>query len=82
MHTSSKNMRQGENKRSAFKRLATNRLNYTLKGIRLLGNLSNRNNYDYTEKDIKIIFGALEEELRLNKARFALTQNRKRRIRL
>lgn len=75
-------MRTGENKRTTFKRLATNRLNQTLKGLRLLGNLSNRSNYDYSDRDIKIIFNSLEEELRLSKARFAITRNRRRKIRL
>lgn len=49
-----------------------------LKDIRLLGNLSNRNNYDYSETDIKKLFSELDEELRSAKARF--TSNKKREI--
>lgn len=65
-----------ETKHERFKRLAKQRGDRVLKDIDLLGNLSNRNNYDYSEADLKKLFSAIEEELRITKARFI---NRKRR---
>lgn len=73
-------MRSGENKRSAFKRLANKRANRILKDIGLLGNLSNRNNYSYTEDDVKSVFSAIEEEIHLAKSRFTVAIKRGRKI--
>lgn len=56
-----------------FKRLATRRTNATLDKLRLLGNLSNKSNYEYTEEDIKKIFSAIDEDLKRVKAKFSLT---------
>jgi hypothetical protein len=38
--------------------------------MRLLGNCSSKGNYEYTEEDIKKIFGALERELKNTKNKF------------
>ena len=51
-------------KRERFKRIAENRTNKILEQIRLLGNCSNKHNYDYTDEDIKKIFSVIETELR------------------
>lgn len=67
-----------ETKNERFKRLAKQRGDRALKDIQLLGNLSNRNNYEYSDQDIRKIFSALEEELRSTKARFG--SNKKREI--
>lgn len=69
----------GESKQERFKRLAKLRGDRVLRDIQLLGNLSNKNNYGYTDQDVRKLFSALEEELRISKARF--TSNRKREIR-
>ena len=68
-----------ESKNDKFKRLAKQRGERVLKDLELLGNLSNRNNYDYTEADVRKLFSTLEEELRTSKTRFKF--NRKREIR-
>ena len=57
-------------KRGKFIELATNRVNRTIKDIRLIGNLSNRSAYEYTEDDVKRIAKALQRELDLMKSRF------------
>lgn len=49
--------------RASFARLATKRTNNALKYIRLIGNLSNRSNYDYTSADAKKIFAALRDAI-------------------
>jgi len=49
-----------ESKRDKFCRLAENRMNNILKQIELLGNLSNRNAYDYTDEDIQKMIKTLK----------------------
>ena len=56
--------------REKFVRLATKRVNGVIKSINLIGNLSNKSNYDYTEEDVMKIFRALQEELNACKKRF------------
>lgn len=51
-------------KRDKFIELAESRVNKTITNLRLIGNLSRKNNYEYTEKDVKIILGALDKELK------------------
>ena len=57
-------------KRGKFIELATNRVNRTIKDIRLIGNLSNRSAYEYSEDDVRKIAKALQRELDLMKQRF------------
>lgn len=59
-----------EEKRNRFRRVAENRTNRIIESIRLLGNCSNRSNYEYTEDDIKKIFSAIENELRETKQKY------------
>ena len=69
-------MKELETKEKRFKRLAKKRGERLINDIRVLGNLSNLNNYEYTPRDIKTLFGAIEEELRINKTRFIATNKR------
>lgn len=57
-------------RRERFVALAEARTDRALNAIRLLGNLSNRSNYDYTDADVKQIVGALEAEVKAVKSRF------------
>lgn len=75
-------MKIGENKNTAFKRLAINRTNAILKNLRLLGNLSNKQNYHYTETDFKLIFNTIEKELKLTKTRFSMPLNKDSKFKL
>ena len=59
-----------ETKRDKFVRLAKARTNKVINMLRLLGNCSNKSNYDYTDDDVKQIFGAIERELKQSKERF------------
>jgi len=47
--------------RDAFVRLAEARTNKILKSLDLLGNLSNRSNYSYSDDDIRKIFKAIQD---------------------
>lgn len=49
-----------ETKREKFVRLAEKRMDNILKGIELMGNLSNSNNYEYTEEDLNKIVKTLK----------------------
>jgi len=60
-----------ESDRDKFVRLATRRVNNALKTIQLIGNLSNRGNYEYTDKDVDRIFTALSAEIKNCRERFA-----------
>ena len=64
-----KELRTGE-KASRFERLAERRVTEAIRKMRLIGNLSNRHNYSYTDEYVKQIVEALEGELRQVKARF------------
>ena len=56
--------------RERFVDLAEKRVARAIKDIRLIGNLSNRSNYTYTEEDVKKIISALNNELANMKRRF------------
>lgn len=56
--------------RKKFVELAEKRVNKTIKDIRLIGNLSNKSNYSYTEQDVRKIYSALKNELEEMKKRF------------
>ena len=60
-----------EDRREKFKRLATKRTNAILDKLRLLENLSNTSNYDYTDEEVNKIFSVIDSQLRMIKARFA-----------
>ncbi len=67
-----------EDKSEKFRRLATQRGERILKDFRLLANLSNRKNYEYTETEVKKLFSAIEEELK--SARYSFMRNKNRGI--
>ena len=51
-------------KREKFIELAESRVKKTITNLRLIGNLSRKNNYEYTNEDVKKIISALEKELK------------------
>lgn len=57
-------------KRGKFVELATARVNRAIRELRLIGNLSNRASYDYSDEDAKKIARALQRELDVLKGRF------------
>ncbi|QUV83671.1 hypothetical protein [Chloracidobacterium aggregatum] len=56
--------------RTKFVELAEKRVSKAIKDIRLIGNLSNRSNYSYTQEDVRKIVKALKDEVDALKARF------------
>lgn len=65
-------------KRAKFVELAERRVSSAIKQIHLIGNLSNRSAYEYSEKDIQKIFSALQKSMEAAKGRFSDTENSKR----
>jgi len=65
-------------KKERFIKIAENRTNKILSTLKLLGNCSNKSNYDYTEEEVKKIFSAIETELKLTKQKFSKTNFKKK----
>lgn len=63
-------MRQGD--RAKFVSLANKRVTRAVKAIQLIGNLSNRSNYDYSDDDVAKIMKAVQEEVVSCRKRFDL----------
>ena len=59
-----------DDKKERFIRIAERRTNNILEQLRLLGNCSNKNNYSYTEEDVKKIFSVIKTELKEVKMKF------------
>ena len=57
-------------KQAKFRELAENRVNRVLHDIRLIGNLANRNNYEYSEEETQKIIAVLEGEIKVLKSKF------------
>jgi hypothetical protein len=70
-------MDKAESRSEKFVRLAEKRTQRAVDSIRLLGNLSNRSNYEFSDSDVKKIFKALEDELRLTREKFHHRGSRK-----
>jgi len=65
-----------EHKRNRFKRLATIRTNAVLHRLKVLGNCSNRQLYEFDEKDVEKIFSEVERNVREVKAKFHFPKKR------
>lgn len=57
-------------KKERFIKIAENRTNTIINTLRLLGNCSNKNNYEYTDEQVKQIFNAIDYELKITKMKF------------
>ena len=65
------------NKTIKFKELAEKRVNKAINLIRLVGNLSNSNNYSYSKDDVTKVMSAMEEEIQTVKKKFAIELRKK-----
>ena len=71
-------MANKESKNDRFKRLAEARTERALYSIRLLGNLSNKSIYEYTDTEVRKIFKALETEIELSQEKFNRSRSKRR----
>lgn len=67
-----------ETKHERFQRIASSRTNRIIDQLRLLGNCSNRSNYEYTDEEVKKVFSAIEAELKAQKVRFTSSSKSER----
>lgn len=63
------------NKAEKFIELANKRVNKALKDIKLVGNLANKQNYEFTEDQAKKIVKALQQEVDTIKQNFQNTDD-------
>ena len=66
-----------KDKRAKFIEIAEARTNKILNMISLLGNCSNRSNYEYSDADVNQIFSALENELKECRKKFQASNESK-----
>ena len=59
-----------ESKKDRFQRLAEKRTNDVLERLRILGNCSNKGQYEYTQDDIQKIFNTIEKEAKVIRLKF------------
>lgn len=69
-------MNNNETPEERFKRLATSRTNAVLDKLRIIGNLSNRQLYNYSEEDIEKIFSTINKQAREIRAKFGTGKQR------
>ena len=68
--------------RERFIKIAERRVNMILDNLDSLGRCSNRKNYEYSEQDIRKIFGEIEKKIKETKALFTGKSKNKRRFKL
>lgn len=59
-----------ESKHDAFRRLASQRTTAVLERLRVLGNCANSQLYEYTDDEVRKIFKAIKDEVRVVEAKF------------
>ena len=70
---------ENENRHEKFTRLAEARTSKVLETIDLIGNLSNKSSYAYTEEEVELIFNAIRKACDNNEARSKTERSKKRR---
>ena len=68
---------KNETPEQRFKRIAEVRTNAVLDRLRILGNLSNKQMYSYSEEDIKKIFSAIDKQVKEVRAKFNSQKEKK-----
>ena len=71
-----------ESKREKFVRLAEKRMDAILKGIELMGNLANTNNYEYSTEDLSKIIRALKDSVSDLERKYINASGKKRKFKL
>ncbi|MFA5830867.1 MAG: hypothetical protein WC878_03505 [Candidatus Paceibacterota bacterium] len=70
-------MDKAQNKRDKFKQFAVKRTNNVLNQLRVLGNLSNRSAYEYTEEEVSKIFSEIDRAVKDAKSSFHFPKKNK-----
>ena len=72
-----KSTSSNETAEQRFRRIATSRTNAVIDKLRILGNLSNRQVYSYTEEDINKTFSAINKQIKEIRAKFNSREQQK-----
>ena len=64
-------------KRARFEKVASSRVQKVINLLILLGNCSNKNNYEFSEKDVELMFSEINRALRESKNRYDFALNKK-----
>lgn len=59
-----------KSKRERFENVASKRVQYIIDKLDLLSNCANRNNYDYSEDDVKKMFTVIRDQVRKTELKF------------
>ncbi len=70
---------KSDDKRQRFRNLAESRTNKAIEAISRIGNLSNRQIYEYEEAEVRKVVRALRDAVSAVEARFGVTAREKRR---
>jgi uncharacterized protein YeeX (DUF496 family) len=70
-------MTTDRNKRERFVELGEARVRKATQMLRLIGNLSNTSNYDYSQEDVQKILSALDNEMKLLRVKFRASLSRR-----
>ena len=71
-----------ETNRDRFIRIVERRVNNILNNLDSLGKCSNRKNYEYTEKDIRAIFGEIDGKIKEIRSLFRGNSNTRKPFKL
>ena len=64
--------------RERFVKLAEKRVSRVIQDLRLIGNLSNKSNYEYSDEDVEKIISTLRNEVDKTKKRFESVTSKKK----
>jgi len=65
------------NKRARFEKVASTRVQKVINLLNLLGNCSNKNNYEFFEKDVELMFSEINRALKDSRNRYDFALNKK-----
>lgn len=82
MFEKKKKMDYKETREEKFRRIASRRVRKIIEGIRLLENCSDKANYAYGDEQVKKIFSAINNELKIANALFNKSKNKKNKFKL
>ncbi len=82
MFKKKKKMDHKETREEKFKRIASRRVRNVIEGIRLLENCADKANYSYGDEQVKKIFSAINNELKIANALFNKSKNKKNKFNL
>lgn len=63
-------MPKAESKAQKFERIAERRVNEAIRSMRLLGNLADRRNYEYSESQATLLLAAVDREVKALRLKF------------